>query len=50
GLVYIGLAAPDGSVDIFEYRFGAERDRATIRALSANHALDRLRRQLLHSS
>ncbi|MDY6782593.1 MAG: competence/damage-inducible protein A [Cyanobacteriota bacterium] len=48
GLVYIGLAAPDGSVDIFEYRFGAERDRATIRALSANHALDRLRRKLLY--
>jgi nicotinamide-nucleotide amidase len=50
GLVYIGLAAPDESVDIFEYRFGPERDRATIRSLSANHALDRLRRQLLHSS
>ncbi|MFP4298587.1 MAG: competence/damage-inducible protein A [Spirulinaceae cyanobacterium] len=47
GLVYIGLAAPDRSVDIFEYRFGAERDRETIRKLSAYHALDRLRRKIL---
>ncbi len=47
GLVYIGLAAPDRRVDIFEYRFGAERDRETIRRLSASHALDRLRRKIL---
>jgi len=47
GLVYIGLAAPDDTVDIFEYRFGAERDRATIRYISACHALDRLRRKLI---
>lgn len=47
GLVYIGLAHPDGGVDIFDYRFGQERDRTTIRDLSACHALDRLRRQLL---
>lgn len=50
GLVYIGLAAPDGTVDIFEYRFGSERDRATIRYISACHALDRLRRQLATQS
>lgn len=47
GLVYIALAAPDETVEIFEYRFGPERDRATIRYLSACHALDRLRRKLL---
>ncbi len=47
GLVYIGLAAPDRHVEIFEYRFGQERDRDTIRYLSACHALDRLRRRLL---
>jgi len=47
GLVYIGLAAPDRRVEIFEYRFGQERDRQAIRYLSACHALDRLRRHLL---
>lgn len=47
GLVYIGLASPDGEVEIFEYRFGQERDRDTIRHLSVCHALDRLRRQLI---
>ncbi|MBE9115964.1 competence/damage-inducible protein A [Lusitaniella coriacea LEGE 07157] len=50
GLVYIGLAAPDDSVEIFEYRFGEARDRATIRYISACHALDRLRRKLLSDS
>ncbi|MCW6034769.1 competence/damage-inducible protein A [Spirulina subsalsa FACHB-351] len=49
GLVYIGLAAPNQTVDIFEYRFGQERDRATIRYMSACNALDRLRRKLLDS-
>ena len=47
GLVYIGLAGPDGKVESFEYRFGKERDRSTIRYLSACNALDRLRRRLL---
>lgn len=46
GLVYIGLAHPDGTVEIFDYRFGQDRDRATIRHMSACHALDRLRRRL----
>ncbi|MBP0018597.1 MAG: competence/damage-inducible protein A [Cyanobacteria bacterium SBLK] len=50
GLVYIGLAGPDRSVEIFEYRFGSERDRSTIRHLSICHALDRLRRKLLKIS
>lgn len=47
GLVYIGLADPDGKVESFEYRLGVLRDRETIRYLSACNALDRLRRKLL---
>ncbi|NEO87497.1 MAG: competence/damage-inducible protein A [Spirulina sp. SIO3F2] len=47
GLVYVGIAGPDQSVAVFEYQFGG-RDRATIRHRSACHALDRLRRRLLH--
>jgi nicotinamide-nucleotide amidase len=46
GLVYIGLAAPDGKVDGFEYRFGETQERSTIRALSAFAALDQLRRKI----
>lgn len=47
GLVYLGLAAPDGSVESVECRFGSVRDRQTVRYLSACAALDRLRRKLL---
>lgn len=47
GLVYIGLAFPFGQVESFEYRFGQQRDRLTIRYLSACNALDCLRRRLL---
>ncbi len=47
GLVYIGLAAPDSSVQTQENRFGNNRDRSLIRFLSANAALDQLRRALL---
>ncbi|MBD1939905.1 competence/damage-inducible protein A [Microcoleus sp. FACHB-68] len=47
GLVYIGLAGPAGEVESFEYRFGALRDRALIRHISACAALDHLRRKLL---
>jgi nicotinamide-nucleotide amidase len=47
GLVYIGLAGPNGEVDSFEYRFGDARTRDWIRNLSACTALDLLRRQLL---
>jgi nicotinamide-nucleotide amidase len=50
GLVYLGLASPDGEVTSFEYRFGEQRDRETIRYLSACTALDQLRRKLLTSS
>jgi nicotinamide-nucleotide amidase len=47
GLVYLGLANPDNTVESYEYRFGATRDRDSIRYLSACNALDRLRRKLL---
>jgi nicotinamide-nucleotide amidase len=47
GLVYIGLAGPNGKVQSYEYRFGARRSRAWIRHVSAYTALDLLRRQLL---
>lgn len=47
GLVYIGLASPDGKVTVSEHRFGENRDRSTIRQISAYTALDRLRRSLL---
>jgi nicotinamide-nucleotide amidase len=46
GLVYIGLAGPDG-VESWRYTFGADRDREFIRWLSACTALDQLRRKLL---
>ncbi|WP_315789708.1 competence/damage-inducible protein A [Fischerella sp. JS2] len=47
GLVYIGLAKPNGEVESFEYRWGAGRSRSLIRHLSACSALDQLRRKLL---
>jgi nicotinamide-nucleotide amidase len=47
GLVYIGLARPDGTVESFSYRLGKERDRQTIRYISVANALDQLRRMLL---
>lgn len=47
GLVYIGMAEPNGKVQSFEYRFGAMRERSLIRHLSACTALDHLRRKLL---
>ncbi len=47
GLVYIGLAGPNGEVQSFEHLFGQARDRSLIRHLSACTALDHLRRKLL---
>lgn len=47
GLVYIGLAQPDGKVTSYEYRLGLGRSRSLIRHLSSCNALDLLRRQLL---
>ncbi|MDX2100499.1 MAG: competence/damage-inducible protein A [Leptolyngbyaceae cyanobacterium bins.59] len=46
GLVYIGLADPDGSVTSCEHRFGPIRSREWIRRASACSALDHLRRRL----
>lgn len=50
GLVYIGLADPQGKVEGYEYRFGANRSRSSIRHASANHALNLLRLRLLTNS
>lgn len=47
GLVYIGSAAPDGTIESFAYRLGTQRDRSSIRYLSACNALDLLRRKLI---
>lgn len=46
GLVYIGLAGPN-EVTTVEYRFGTIRGRSLIRHVSANTALDLLRRKLI---
>jgi len=50
GLVYVGLALPDGRVKSQEYRFGKQRGRSLIRHLSSCNALDLLRRKLLLSA
>ena len=47
GLVYIGLAQPNHTVESFEHRFGQARGRSSIRHVSACTALDHLRRKLL---
>ena len=47
GLVYLGLAAPDGTVASHKYSLGKERGRELIRDFSACYALDWLRRELL---
>jgi nicotinamide-nucleotide amidase len=47
GLVYIGLAAPDGSVQAMKYRLSNHFDRELIRQMSAKQALDLLRQKLL---
>lgn len=47
GLVYIGLATPNGIVISQEHRFGAIRGREAVRYLGACTALDQLRRQLI---
>ncbi len=46
GLVYIGIASPDGKVDSVKCTFG-DRDREIIRYLSSCTALDQLRRKLI---
>lgn len=47
GLVYLGIAAPDGSVTTQEHHFGDRRGREIVRYLSACTVLDQLRRRLL---
>ncbi|WP_017653896.1 competence/damage-inducible protein A [Fortiea contorta] len=47
GLVYVGIAGPNDEVASFEHKFGATRNRDFIRYVSANTALDTLRRRLL---
>ncbi len=48
GLVYIGIANPQGSAEALEFKFGDTRGREAIRYLSASNALDQLRRRLIH--
>jgi len=47
GLVYLGLAYPEGKVEVLEYRLGSLRGREGVRWWSAQAALDCLRRRLL---
>ncbi len=46
GLVYLGLATPEGHVSSYKYYLGKERNRSQIQHLSACNALDLLRRKL----
>lgn len=46
GLVFIGLAGPDGYGETYRVSFGGLRGRDWVRRLSAHDALDRLRRVL----
>ncbi|MEB3308924.1 MAG: competence/damage-inducible protein A [Snowella sp.] len=48
GLVYIGIANPQGSAEGLEFKFGDTRGREAIRYLSASNALDQLRRRLIN--
>jgi nicotinamide-nucleotide amidase len=47
GLVYIGLAKPDGQVESMKYQLSTHFDRELIRQMSAHQSLDILRRRLL---
>jgi nicotinamide-nucleotide amidase len=47
GLVYLGIAGPDGTATVQAHQFGDRRGRDAVRYLSACTALDQLRRQLL---
>ncbi|MFM7426880.1 MAG: competence/damage-inducible protein A [Elainella sp.] len=46
GLVYLGIAAPDGTVESHRYLFGESRGRELVRWLSLCTVLDLLRRRL----
>ena len=47
GLVYVGLASPDGTAIARELRLGDTRGREWVRRVSGNSALDLLRQALL---
>jgi nicotinamide-nucleotide amidase len=47
GLVYIGLAPPDGTVKSIQHRFGETSQRSWIRHASIRYAIDHLRRHML---
>jgi nicotinamide-nucleotide amidase len=46
GLVYIGIASPDGGVEGIKYQLGNRRERELIRQMSAAQALNLLRQRL----
>lgn len=46
GLVYIGIARPDGVVEGIKYQLGSQQERGMIRQMSASQTLDLLRRRL----
>lgn len=46
GLVYIGIAHPDGNIEGIKYQLGSQQERGLIRQMSASQALDLLRRRL----
>jgi nicotinamide-nucleotide amidase len=46
GLVYIGIALPNGEVEGIKYQLGSQQERELIRQMSAAQSLDLLRRRL----
>ena len=50
GLVYIGLAGPNGDLESFEHQFRALQGRDLIRHFSICTAFDRLRRKMLRTA
>jgi nicotinamide-nucleotide amidase len=47
GLVYIGIARPNGEVEGLKYQLGTQQERGLIRQMSAAQSLDLLRRRLM---
>jgi nicotinamide-nucleotide amidase len=50
GLVYIGIARPNGEVEGLKYQLGIQQERGLIRQMSVAQSLDLLRRQLIGSA
>jgi nicotinamide-nucleotide amidase len=46
GLVYIGIADPDGGVEGIKYQLGSQRERELIRRMSASQCLNLLRQRI----